>query len=89
MFNLLKLGELQTDKDDRPIFDAKIISCEVLSNPFDDIVPRTTPEERLALKRQKEREEKARSEAGKPKGTKYDLKNSISQLYIGLISTAP
>ncbi|KAH9329498.1 hypothetical protein KI387_001606, partial [Taxus chinensis] len=41
IFNLLKLGDIETDKDDRPIDSPpKIISVEVLWNPFEDIVPR-------------------------------------------------
>ncbi|XP_059662020.1 peptidyl-prolyl cis-trans isomerase CYP57 isoform X2 [Cornus florida] len=41
LYNLLRLGEVETDKNDRPIEPPpKIISVEVLFNPFDDIVPR-------------------------------------------------
>ncbi|XP_054818514.1 peptidyl-prolyl cis-trans isomerase CYP57 isoform X1 [Prosopis cineraria] len=41
VYNLLRLGELETDKNDRPLDPPKILSIEVLWNPFDDIVPRT------------------------------------------------
>ncbi|KAF7817366.1 peptidyl-prolyl cis-trans isomerase CYP57 isoform X2 [Senna tora] len=41
LYNLLRLGELETDKNDRPLDPPKIFSVEVLWNPFDDIVPRT------------------------------------------------
>lgn len=47
IFNLLKLGELETDADDRPLYPAKIIKTTVLANPFDDIVPRETEESRM------------------------------------------
>ncbi|KAJ7548364.1 hypothetical protein O6H91_07G008900 [Diphasiastrum complanatum] len=40
IYNLLKLGDLETDKDDRPLDPPRIISVEVLWNPFEDIVPR-------------------------------------------------
>ncbi|GAB2285971.1 cytochrome P450 monooxygenase 57 [Dionaea muscipula] len=41
IFNLLRLGDVETDKDDRPLDPPpKILSTEVLWNPFDDIVPR-------------------------------------------------
>ncbi|CAN8327136.1 unnamed protein product [Cochlearia groenlandica] len=41
IFNLLRLGEVDTGKDDRPLDPApKILSVEVLWNPFEDIVPR-------------------------------------------------
>jgi peptidyl-prolyl cis-trans isomerase SDCCAG10 len=39
---------LQTDEDDRPVHPPAIKEVEVLWNPFDDIVPRSTREERDA-----------------------------------------
>ncbi|KAJ6814643.1 putative peptidyl-prolyl cis-trans isomerase CYP57 [Iris pallida] len=44
IFNLLRLGDVETDKDDRPLNSPpKILSIEVLWNPFEDIVPRHLP----------------------------------------------
>eukprot|EP00249_Psilotum_nudum_P013151 c24181_g1_i1 orf=61-1653(+) len=41
VYNLIRLGEVEVDKDDRPLEPVpKILSTEVLWNPFDDIVPR-------------------------------------------------
>ncbi|GAB4837068.1 cytochrome P450 monooxygenase 57 [Ancistrocladus abbreviatus] len=41
IFNLLRLGDVETDKNDRPLdTPPKILSIEVLWNPFDDIAPR-------------------------------------------------
>ncbi|GAV56961.1 Pro_isomerase domain-containing protein [Cephalotus follicularis] len=41
IFNLLRLGEVDTDKNDRPLDPIpKINSVEVIWNPFEDIVPR-------------------------------------------------
>ncbi|WOL02997.1 peptidyl-prolyl cis-trans isomerase CYP57 [Canna indica] len=41
IYNLLSLAEFETDKDDKPVYPPpKILSVEVLWNPFDDIVPR-------------------------------------------------
>ncbi|KAI8906812.1 cyclophilin-like domain-containing protein [Gorgonomyces haynaldii] len=40
IFNLLKLGELETDKNDKPFYPASIKRVTILSNPFDDIIPR-------------------------------------------------
>ena len=34
------MGDIETDKDDRPLEPPRLISVEVLLNPFDDIVPR-------------------------------------------------
>ncbi|KAL6008087.1 cytochrome P450 monooxygenase 57 [Asimina triloba] len=45
IFNLLRLGDIETDKNDRPLDPPpKIISVEVLWNPFDDIILRKAPE---------------------------------------------
>lgn len=48
MFNLLKCNDLELSKSDpeRPVYPPVIKSIEVLDNPFDDIVPRITAEER-------------------------------------------
>ncbi|XAR57604.1 Peptidylprolyl isomerase [Bertholletia excelsa] len=44
IYNLARLGDIETDKDDRPLDPPpKITSVEVLWNPFDDIVPRVAP----------------------------------------------
>ncbi|XP_028661302.1 spliceosome-associated protein CWC27 homolog isoform X1 [Erpetoichthys calabaricus] len=40
VYNLLRLADVETDKDERPLNPHKIRSTEVLYNPFDDIVPR-------------------------------------------------
>ncbi|KAB2627851.1 peptidyl-prolyl cis-trans isomerase CYP57 [Pyrus ussuriensis x Pyrus communis] len=41
IYNLVRLGELETDKEDRPLDPPpRILSVEVLWNPLDDIVPR-------------------------------------------------
>ncbi len=39
---------VQTDEDDRPVHPPVIHEVEVLWNPFEDIVPRSTREEREA-----------------------------------------
>ena len=41
IYNLLKIGEVETE-DDRPVTDLipKIISAQVIENPFEDIIPR-------------------------------------------------
>lgn len=40
IFNALRMGDVDTDKDDRPLDPPRLVSVEVLLNPFDDIVPR-------------------------------------------------
>eukprot|EP00892_Ulva_mutabilis_P004873 jgi/Ulvmu1/2758/UM014_0216.1 len=48
IFTVLRMQEVEVDDHDRPVDPPTITSCEVLLPPFDDIVPRTTPEERRA-----------------------------------------
>ncbi|KAF1328611.1 Peptidylprolyl isomerase, partial [Globisporangium splendens] len=40
IFNLLSVGDVETDAKDRPLHPPKLLSVEVLWNPFEDIVPR-------------------------------------------------
>ncbi|RHZ89882.1 hypothetical protein Glove_9g107 [Diversispora epigaea] len=50
IFNVLKIGELEVDKNERPLYPPKILSTEVIGNPFDDIIPRITVAEKIAQK---------------------------------------
>lgn len=56
IFNALAIGELEADQLDRPIHPPRIISTKVVENPFNDIVPRSTEEERQERRRQLEAE---------------------------------
>nr|APA34013.1 seminal fluid protein [Nilaparvata lugens] len=67
IYNMLKLEDALVDHDDRPQYPQKIISAEILSNPFDDIVPRTK-------KRDEDSENQNASEEGKKK-KKAGVKN--------------
>ena len=42
IYNMIKLGEMTVDRNERPHHPHKIISTEILNNPFDDILPRET-----------------------------------------------
>ena len=57
LYNIIRLGEGDVDKNERPVYVQKIISTEILSNPFPDIVPRSKPAKKVV----KTKEEKARS----------------------------
>lgn len=60
IYNLLQLGEVETVKDDRPLEPLpKILSVEVIWNPFDDVVPRVVPKKSLAVSEKKELKPKA------------------------------
>ncbi|KAK2521216.1 Cwc27 [Columba livia] len=62
IYNMLRLAEVEVDKEERPLSPHKIRSSEVLFNPFDDIVPRPNRK----LKKDKPEEETKKS---KVKGT--------------------
>lgn len=40
LFNVLKMGDLQTDSNDRPLYPPSIRSVSIINNPFPDIIPR-------------------------------------------------
>ncbi|XP_043919300.1 spliceosome-associated protein CWC27 homolog [Protopterus annectens] len=41
VYNMLRLSEVEVDKDDRPVNPHRIRHCEILYNPFEDIIPRS------------------------------------------------
>uniref|UniRef100_A0A8C5PFV3 Spliceosome-associated protein CWC27 homolog n=1 Tax=Leptobrachium leishanense TaxID=445787 RepID=A0A8C5PFV3_9ANUR len=63
IYNILRLAEVDIGEDERPVNPHKIKTCEILFNPFDDIVPRVI---------KKATREKTEEENKKPKvkGTK-------------------
>ncbi|KAJ3118525.1 Peptidyl-prolyl isomerase cwc27 [Phlyctochytrium bullatum] len=70
-FNVMSMGELETDKDERPLNPPKLFKAEILYNPFEDIVPRTTPEEKAEkLEREKQEQEKKQQKEKSKKGKK-------------------
>lgn len=48
IYNLLKFNDLDVDDSDRPLEPPILRSVEVLWNPFEDIIPRSTPASRSA-----------------------------------------
>lgn len=44
-------------KENRPVFEQKILKTLVLSNPFDDIVPRVAEKKQKSESKKKKREE--------------------------------
>ncbi|XP_066567636.1 spliceosome-associated protein CWC27 homolog [Amia ocellicauda] len=59
VYNLLRLAEVETDQNERPLNPHKIRGAEVLHNPFDDIVPRETRK----TKKDKDKEEGKKSQS--------------------------
>lgn len=65
LYNVLKFEECLIDKDDRPVYPPKILKTQVLTNPFEDIVPSEATKE---IDEEKEREKEKRKK--KKKGVK-------------------
>lgn len=72
IYNLLALSEVELSETepDRPVFPPKLHSVKVIDNPFDDIVPRITKEEKRAQEANRKR---AKLEA-KKRGTGEKVK---------------
>ncbi|KAL1441933.1 hypothetical protein MTO96_008149 [Rhipicephalus appendiculatus] len=45
LYNMLRLEEGLVDSEDRPLHPHRIVSTQVLVNPFDDIIPRKVPKD--------------------------------------------
>ncbi|KAI9018276.1 cyclophilin-like domain-containing protein [Hyaloraphidium curvatum] len=76
VFNLLRIGEVETDDNERPVNPVKVVAIEVLNNPFDDIVPRTTALERRAEEEARAMAERRKAESEERKRTaKISTKN--------------
>ncbi|XP_049546783.1 spliceosome-associated protein CWC27 homolog [Anopheles darlingi] len=68
IYNMLKLEEGEVYENEKPHFPHRIIRTEVLSNPFDDIVPRTSA--KAADKAKQESDERANRKRKGEKGVK-------------------
>ncbi|KAI0924977.1 hypothetical protein AcW2_005694 [Taiwanofungus camphoratus] len=74
IFNVLKIGEMEIDDSERPLYPPKIKSIRIIDNPYDDIVPRITAEEKRAQQRARERAQREREEEQRRRGAKKDIK---------------
>jgi peptidyl-prolyl cis-trans isomerase SDCCAG10 len=72
--NSLLHGYIEIDKNERPVYPPKIKTIRILENPFDDIIPRITAEEKRAQQRAREQAQREREEHEKRKGAKKDAK---------------
>ncbi|KAG0168436.1 Peptidyl-prolyl isomerase cwc27 [Apophysomyces sp. BC1034] len=50
VFNVVKLSEMETDGNERPLYPPRIKSTEILLNPFDDIIPRISEREKMVAR---------------------------------------
>ncbi|KAI0313196.1 cyclophilin-like domain-containing protein [Amylostereum chailletii] len=74
IYNVMKIGAMELDDKGRPLYPPKIRSIRIEENPFDDIVPRITAEEKRAQQRAREQSTREREEANRRKGAKKDTK---------------
>jgi peptidyl-prolyl cis-trans isomerase SDCCAG10 len=61
---------LEIDKNGRPLYPPKIKSVRIIDNPYDDIMPRITAEEKRVQARAKEDAQRERDETARRKGAK-------------------
>ncbi|KAI0358300.1 cyclophilin-like protein [Trametes cingulata] len=74
IFNVLKIGEMEIDDNERPLYPPKIKRIRIIDNPFPDIVPRITAEEKRAQQRAREQAQRQREEEQRRRGAKKDVK---------------
>ncbi|KAG8830448.1 Peptidyl-prolyl isomerase cwc27 [Serendipita sp. 399] len=72
--DVAKIGELELDEDERPVYPPKIRQIKIVDNPFHDIIPRITAAEKRAQQLAKEQMQREREEASKRKKGKKDSK---------------
>ncbi|KAJ3854117.1 cyclophilin-like protein [Lentinula lateritia] len=74
LYNVMKIGELELDANERPVYPPKIKGIRIIDNPFPDIIPRITAAERRAQQRAREEALKEREEYERRKNAKKDVK---------------
>ncbi|KAG0099136.1 hypothetical protein BGZ93_009020 [Podila epicladia] len=50
IYNVLKIGSLEVDANERPLYPPTVTGCTIVVNPFDDIVPRISRQEQEAAR---------------------------------------
>ncbi|KAM5532815.1 hypothetical protein V8D89_013534 [Ganoderma adspersum] len=73
-FNVLKIGEMELDDNEQPLYPPKIKRVRIVDNPFEDIVPRITAEEKRVQQRAREQAQREREEEQRRRGAKKDVK---------------
>ncbi|KAH9072281.1 cyclophilin-like protein [Lactarius deliciosus] len=74
IYNVMKIGAMELDDSGRPVYPPKIKTVRIIDNPFDDIVPRITAEEKRAQQRARQAAIREREEIVRRKGAKKDTK---------------
>ncbi|KAI7885094.1 cyclophilin-like protein [Lichtheimia hyalospora FSU 10163] len=76
VYNVIQMGEMEVDVNERPLYPPKVKTTEIVLNPFDDIVPRITEREKK-LARAREMEKAAAEEQAKKKKKKEKKKLNL------------
>ncbi|VDB84859.1 unnamed protein product [Peniophora sp. CBMAI 1063] len=74
VYNVMKIGQMELDGDGKPLYPPKIRTVRIIENPFEDIVPRITAEEKRAQLKAREAAAREREERERRKGAKKDAK---------------
>lgn len=74
IYNVLKIGGMEVDENERPLYPPKIKTIRIVDNPFPDIIPRITAEEKRAQQRAREQAQREREEEQRRRGAKKDVK---------------
>ncbi|KAE9405280.1 cyclophilin-like protein [Gymnopus androsaceus JB14] len=74
LYNVMKIGEMELDGNERPVYPPKIKSIRIIDNPFPDIIPRITAAEKRAQQRAREESQKEREEYELRKNAKKNVK---------------
>ncbi|KIP03434.1 hypothetical protein PHLGIDRAFT_31807 [Phlebiopsis gigantea 11061_1 CR5-6] len=74
IYNVVKIGEMEVDANERPVYPPKIKTVRIIDNPFPDIIPRITAEEKRAQLRAREQALREREEEQRRRGAKKDVK---------------
>jgi peptidyl-prolyl cis-trans isomerase SDCCAG10 len=72
--DVLKIANLELDKQERPLFPPKITSARIIENPFTDIVPRITAEEKRQQLAARQAANTERERLDKRKGAKKSVR---------------
>ncbi|KAI0761824.1 cyclophilin-like domain-containing protein [Trametes elegans] len=74
IYNVAKIGEMEIDDNERPVYPPKIKRIRIVDNPFPDIIPRITAEEKRAQQRAREQAQREREQEQLRRGGKKDVK---------------
>ncbi|PVG00743.1 cyclophilin-like protein [Serendipita vermifera] len=74
IYNVMKIGDLELDEEERPVYPPKIRQIKILDDPFGDLMPRITAAEKRAQQQAREQAIREREEAARRKQAKKDSK---------------